>query len=322
MKAIRVEACGGPEQLKLVDAPTPTPGAGEVLVRVEAAGVNFIDVYFRMGLYKRDLPMPLGEEGAGVVEAIGAGVSDVKAGDRVAWAQAVGSYATHVIAAAAKLVRVPDGVTATVAAAAMLQGMTAHYLVTSTFPLAKGQACVVHAAAGGVGLLLCQLGRRIGARVIGTVSTREKAEIARAHGADETILYTETDFREEVMRLTNGKGVDVVYDSVGKTTFDKSLASLRPRGMLVAFGQSSGAIAPVDPLRLSTGGSLFLTRPTLRDYVATREELTMRAGAILAAIAKGELRMTIEPPIALADAAEAHRRLEGRKTVGKVVLIP
>ena len=308
--------------MTLTEVPTPKPGAGEALVRVEAAGVNFIDVYYRIGLYKRDLPMALGEEGAGVVEAVGDGVTDVKVGERVAWAAATGSYATHVIATASKLVHVPDGVTPTVAAAAMLQGMTAHYLVTSTFPLAKGQTCVVHAAAGGVGLLLCQLGRSIGARVIGTVSTREKAEIARAHGADETILYTQTDFHEEVMRLTNKKGVEVVYDSVGKTTFDQSLACLRPRGMLVAFGQSSGAVPPLDLLRLSSGGSLYLTRPTLRDYVSTREELAMRAGSILGAIAKKELRMTIEPPIALADAAEAHRRLEGRKTVGKVVLVP
>lgn len=322
MRAIRPQQPGGPEVLVLEDLPTPSPAPGEVLVRVEAAGVNFIDIYQRSGQYPTPRPIPLGLEGAGVVEALGDGVADLRPGDRVAWASGPGSYATHVAVPAARLVPVPEGVDAKTAAAAMLQGMTAHYLAKSTWPLKAGDACLVHAAAGGVGLILCQLARRAGAFVIGTVSTEEKAALARAAGAHEVILYNQADFAEETLRLTAGKGVHVAYDSVGKDTFDRSITCLRRRGMLVLYGQASGAVAPFDPQILARRGSLFLTRPSLVDYTATREELLERAGDVLDAIQKGELSLRIGATFPLAEAAEAHRALGGRATTGKVLLMP
>lgn len=322
MRAIRPQQPGGPEVLVLEDLPTPSPAPGEVLVRVEAAGVNFIDIYQRSGQYPTPRPIPLGLEGAGVVEALGDGVAELRPGDRVAWASGPGSYATHVAVPAARLVPVPEGVDAKTAAAAMLQGMTAHYLAKSTWPLKAGDACLVHAAAGGVGLILCQLARRAGAFVIGTVSTEEKAALARAAGAHEVILYNQADFAEETLRLTAGKGVHVAYDSVGKDTFDRSITCLRRRGMLVLYGQASGAVAPFDPQILARRGSLFLTRPSLVDYTATREELLERAGDVLDAIQKGELSLRIGATFPLAEAAEAHRALGGRATTGKVLLMP
>lgn len=291
-------------------------------MRVLAAGVNYVDVYHRSGLYPSHGPVLLGEEGAGVVEEVGPQVSDVRVGNRVAWVHVSGSYATHVVAPVERLVPIPDGLDVQKAAAAMLQGMTAHYLARSTYPLGSKDVCLVHAAAGGVGLLLTQLAKRAGARVLGTVGSTRKAELARAHGTGEAILYNDLDFEAEVRRLTSGRGVDVVYDSVGKTTFEKSLASLRPRGMLVSFGQSSGAVPAFEPLLLSQKGSLFFTRPTLRDYVATRAELLKRAGDVLSWVLRGELSLTISGALPLADAAEAHRLLEGRKTVGKLLLLP
>jgi NADPH:quinone reductase len=308
--------------MKLEELPVPDPGPGEALVRVEAAGVNFIDIYHRSGQYPLKAPFTPGLEGAGVVEKLGPGPSGVSVGERVAWAGVSGSYATHVVAPRAKLVPVPEGVDAQTAAAAMLQGMTAHYLAHDTYRLSAGQACLVHAAAGGVGLLLCQMAHRIGARVIGTVSTEEKAALARGAGASEVILYTKEDFLAETRKLTGGDGVHVVYDSVGKDTFLKSLESLRPRGMLVLFGQSSGAVAPLDPQVLSQKGSLYLTRPTLGAYTATPDELLARAGAVLGAIQRGELKMRIGATFPLAEAAEAHKALGGRATTGKVLLIP
>jgi NADPH:quinone reductase len=322
MRAIRPEKTGGPEVLIVNEHPTPAPGPGEALVRVEAAGVNFIDIYQRSGQYPVPLPLPVGLEGAGVIEAIGASVSDLKPGDRVAWAAGPGSYATHVVVPAARLVPIPAGVSASVAAAAMLQGMTAHYLAHDTYRLRAGDTCLVYAAAGGVGLLLCQMAKRAGARVLGTVSTEEKARLAREAGADEVILSGQMDIEAEARRLTGGEGVNVVYDSVGKETFGKSLSSLRPRGMLVLYGQSSGAVPPMDPQVLSQKGSLFLTRPTLGHYTATREELLARAGAVLSGIQRGELKITVGATFPLADAAEAHRKLSGRETVGKVLLLP
>lgn len=322
MLAIRPDAPGGPEIMKLEEHPTPAPGAGEVLVRVEAAGVNFIDIYQRSGQYTIPRPMALGMEGAGVVESVGAGVTDRRPGERVAWAGCPGSYATHVVARAAALVPVPTDVDPAIAAAAMLQGMTAHYLAHDTFPLKAGDTCLVHAAAGGVGLLLCQMARRLGARVIGTVSTEDKAERARAAGAHEVILYTRADFLAETRRLTGDRGVDVVYDSVGKDTFDRSLSCLRPRGMMVLFGQASGAVAPFDPQLLSARGSLFVTRPKLGDYTATRAELLGRAGAVLAAVDRGDLSIAVGATFPLADAEGAHRALGGRGTTGKVLLMP
>lgn len=322
MLAIRPNVVGGPEVMKLEEVPTPAPGPGEALVRVTAAGVNFIDIYHRSGQYKTDLPIPLGLEGAGRVEAVGPGVTDVKVGDEVAWASAPGSYATHVCIPVAKLVHVPAGVDTKLAAAAMLQGMTAHYLVRSTFPLGPGHTCLVHAAAGGVGLLLCQMAKRLGARVIGTVSTEEKARLAREAGADEVIRYTEADFEAETRRLTGGAGCHVVYDSIGKDTFMKSLGALRPRGMLVLFGQASGAVPAFDPQILNQRGSLFLTRPSLMHYIATREELVERATDVLGAIKRGELSISIGATYPLAEVAEAHRALGGRATTGKVLLLP
>jgi NADPH2:quinone reductase len=290
-------------------------------VRVEAAGVNYTDVYLRSGAYKRELPFTLGEEGAGVVEAVGADLDGVRPGDRVAWANVSGSYATHVIARPDKLVRLPQGLKARDACAAMLQGMTAHYLAMTTFPLRSGSTCLIHAAAGGVGLLLVQMAKRAGARIFGTTSTEDKAKLARQAGADEVILYTHEPFDELVRSQTDGRGVDVVYDSVGATTFDRSLLALRPRGMLVLFGQSSGRVPPLDLQVLNTRGSLFVTRPTLRDYVATRAELVERAEAVLGGVARGELKLRIHAQFPLDRAAEAHRALESRATSGKLLLM-
>ena len=322
MKAIRVAKQGGPEVLELQDVPTPQAKPGEALVRVEAAGVNFIDIYQRGGVYKLPLPFTLGQEGAGVVEAIGEGVQELKPGDRVAWAGPMGSYATHQAIPAARLVPVPARLESRSAAAAMLQGMTAHYLITDTFPLKPGQVCLIHAAAGGVGQLFCQLARRAGAQVIGTAGGPDKVRQAKEAGAHECIDYQAQDFEAEVKRLTGGKGVHVVYDSVGKDTFERSLRCLRLRGTLVLFGASSGPVAPVDPQALAHGGSLYLTRPTLGSYVGTREELVARSGAVLGAIEKGELKLRIEKAFPLAEAARAHQLLASRKTSGKLLLLP
>ena len=322
MKAIRVHEHGGPEVLRVEDLPIPTPAPGEALAKLAAIGVNYIDTYQRKGLYKGPLPFPLGSEGAGVVEAVGPDVTEFRAGDRVAYAGVLGSYAEYNLVPAERLVKLPLALDAQVGAAAMLQGMTAHYLVYSTYPLKKGETCLVHAAAGGVGLLLCQMAKRLGARVIGTVSTEEKARLAKEAGADEVILYTEQDFEAEVKRLTGGRGVQVIYDSVGKDTFDKGLNCLVPRGYMVLFGQSSGPVAPVDPQVLNAKGSVYLTRPTLVHYVMTRADLLKRANEILGWVAAGELKVRIGATFPLTEAARAHRELEGRKTTGKVLLIP
>lgn len=322
MKAVRVHAPGGPEVLRYEDVPEPTPRAGEALVRVEAAGVNYIDVYYRTGLYKAELPFTLGLEAGGVVTAVGPGVTEVRVGDRVAYTGVPGAYAEYAVVPAARLVVLPEGVTTRQGAAAMLQGMTAHYLACTTYPLKPGDVCLVHAAAGGVGLLLCQIAKMRGARVIGTVSTEAKAALAREAGADDVILYTEQDFETEVKRLTGGAGVHVVYDSVGRTTWEKSLNCLRPRGMMVLYGQSSGPVGSLDPQILNQKGSLFLTRPSLFHYVATREELLQRAGEVLGWIRDGKLRLRMEFQFPLKDAAEAHRALEGRRTTGKILLLP
>lgn len=321
MKAIQVNSTGGPEVLQLAELPVPQPKPNEAVVKIAASGVNFIDTYQREGRYKVPLPFVLGQEAAGTVSAVGSDVKQLKVGDRVAWASVLGTYAEYAAVPADKLVLIPDGVSDQQAAAAMLQGMTAHYLLHGAFPLHKGQTALVHAAAGGVGLLLVQMARQIGARVIGTVSTEEKAKLAREAGADEIIFYTQSDFETETKRLTNSKGVDVVYDGVGKTTFEKGLNVLRPRGYMVLFGGSSGAVPPFDLIQLSTKGSLFVTRPTLGHYTATREELEERSGAVLGMIASGKLKMRIEHTYKLADAAQAHRDLEGRKTTGKLLLL-
>ncbi|HKQ52296.1 MAG TPA: quinone oxidoreductase [Pyrinomonadaceae bacterium] len=322
MKAIRVDSHGGADRLVFQDVDAPRPKEGEALVKLEAVGLNFIDVYHRTGLYPLPLPFTPGTEGAGTVEEVGAGVADLKVGDRVAYAMAVGSYAEYAAVPAWKLVKLPEGLDARSAAAVMLQGMTAHYLVTSTYQLRAGQTALVHAAAGGVGLLLIQMAKRVGARVIGTVSTEEKARLAREAGADEVVIYTEQDFLEEVKRITGGRGVEVVYDSVGRTTFMKSLDSLAPRGLLALFGQSSGPVPSFDPALLAQKGSLFLTRPSLAQYSATRDELMWRAQDVLGWVASGELKLRVEKTFPLAEAAEAHRQLEGRATTGKVLLIP
>jgi NADPH:quinone reductase len=322
MKAIQVKQPGGPEAMELVELPVPEPKASEAVVKLAASGVNFIDVYNREGRYKAPLPFVLGQEGAGVVSAVGSEVKSVKPGDHVAWTALLGSYAEYAAVPADRLVPVPSGVTDQQAAAAMLQGLTAHYLLYDTYPLKRGETALVHAAAGGVGLLLVQMAHNIGARVIATVSTEAKAELAREAGADEIILYTQEDFEAETRRLTSGSGVDVVYDSVGKTTFDKGLNILRPRGMMVLFGGSSGAVPPLDPLALTQKGSLFLTRPSLGHYIATREELLARSGAVFGMIAAGKLKLRIEHIYPLAEARRAHRELEGRKTTGKLLLIP
>lgn len=322
MKAIVVRRHGGPEQLEYSDWEIPTLGPREVIVEVRAAGVNYIDTYHRTGLYPAEPPFIPGMEGAGVVTAIAPEVTEVAAGDRVAWAMTRGSYAQYAIVPASKLVKIPEGVSFDLAAASMLQGMTAHYLTHSTFPLKAGDTALVHAAAGGTGLLIVQMAKMRGARVFGTTSTAEKAELARQAGCDEVILYTETDFQAEVRRLTGGRGVDVVYDSVGAATFDKSLDSLRPRGMMVTFGNASGPVQPFSPLILSQKGSLFLTRPTLLHYCATREELLERAGDVLGWVASGKLSVRIHKIYPLAEAAQAHRDLEGRATSGKLLLRP
>ena len=321
MKAIQVLTPGGPESLKVVELPLPQPGPNQALVKIAASGVNFIDVYFRTGLYKADSPIAIGSEAAGTVEAVGDSVTEFKAGDRVAYAMVRGSYAEFAVVPAAMLVKIPGHVDFVTAAAAMLQGMTAHYLTHSTYPLKAGEGCLVHASAGGTGSLIVQMAKMRGARVIGTVSTEDKARIAREAGADETILYTQHEFDVEVKRLTEGRGVDVVYDSVGKTTFEKSLNSLRPRGMLALFGQSSGPVPPFDPTILNGKGSLYLTRPSLAHYIMTRDELLWRATDVLKWIDSGQLKLRIDRTYPLADAASAHRDLESRKTAGKLVLV-
>ncbi len=322
MKQIQVPTPGGPENMKLADIPVPTPGAGQALVRIEASGVNFIDVYFRMGLYKADSPVVLGNEGAGIVEAVGEGVTGIAAGDRVAYAMNRGSYAEYAVVPAWQLVKIPANVTTKAAAAVMLQGMTAHYLSHTTFPLKPGDTALIHAAAGGAGRLLVQMAKAKGARVIGTVSTEAKAELTRAAGCDEVIFYTQQDFVAETKRLTDNRGVDVIYDSVGQSTFLKGFDALRPRGMMVLFGQSSGPAAPFDPQILNQKGSVFLTRPSLAAYVANREELEWRAGDVLDMVQSGRLKIHIDREYPLAEAPQAHRDLEGRGTAGKLLLVP
>jgi NADPH2:quinone reductase len=322
MKAIQVKQPGGPDVLELVDVPVPESKANEAVVKLAASGVNFIDVYQREGRYKVPLPFVLGQEGAGVVTAVGSNVTSVKAGDRVAWTGLLGGYAEYAAVSADRLVAIPAGVTDQQAAAAMLQGMTAHYLCHDTYPLKRGETALVHAAAGGVGLLLVQMAHDIGARVLATVSTQEKAKLAREAGADEIILYTKSDFEAETRRLTTGQGVHVVYDSVGKTTFEKGLNVLRPRGMMVLFGGSSGAVPPFDLIALSQKGSLYVTRPTLVNYISSREELLSRSGAVFAMISSGKLKLRIAHTYPLAEAQRAHRDLEGRKTTGKLLLLP
>jgi NADPH2:quinone reductase len=322
MKAIQIRSTGGPEVLELADLPIPHPGAGQVLIRVEAIGVNFIEIYFRKGTYKTSLPMTPGSEAAGTVEDLGPGVTGFAAGDAVASVAVLGSYAEYALVPAAQLVKVPSCLSPEQAAAALLQGMTAHYLAYSTFPLKAGQTALIHAGAGGVGLLLTQIAVRIGARVITTVSTEAKAELSREAGASDVILYTEKDFAVEVKRLTENKGVDVVYDSVGKTTFEGSLNCLKPRGLLALFGGSSGAVPPFDLIQLSGKGSLFVTRPTLWHYIATRAELEWRAGDVLNWAANGELKLRTEHMYALTDAAKAQTDMEARKTTGKILLAP
>jgi len=322
MKAIQIKQTGGPEVMELAEVPVPQPKSNEVVVKIKAAGVNFIDVYNREGHYKAPLPLILGQEGAGTVIAVGTESHGFAVGDPVAYSSVIGSYAEYAAVPADRLVKIPSGVSERDAAAAMLQGMTAHYLSHDTYPLKKGETALVHAAAGGVGLLLVQMAKNIGARVIATVSTEEKAELAREAGAHDVILYTQSDFEVETKRLTGGKGVDVVYDSVGKTTFEKGLNVLRPRGMMVLFGGSSGPVAPIDPLVLAQKGSLFLTRPSLGHYIITSQELQQRAGAVLGMIRDGKLKLRVEHVYPLADAQKAHRDLEGRKTTGKILLVP
>ena len=321
MKAIQVSECGGPEKLQLCDIEVPTPEAGQALVKVVHSGVNFIDIYFRIGLYKADLPFTPGMEAAGVVEAVGDGVTEVAVGDRVAYAMCRGSYAEYAVVPAWQLVKVPEGLPLDMAAGAMLQGMTAHYLTHSTYPLKETDTALIHAAAGGAGLLTVQMAKMRGARVIGTVGSKAKAELARAAGADEIILYDEQEFDVEVKRLTAGKGVDVVYDSVGASTFQKSLNSLRPRGMMVSFGNASGAVPAVEPLLLNQKGSLFLTRPTLAHHCLNRQELLWRANDVLGWIASGKLSLRIDKTYPLAEAGTAHEDLASRRTSGKLLLV-
>jgi len=322
MKAIQVKQVGGPEALEFVDLPVPQPKPDEVVVKVAAVGVNFIDVYYREGRYKAPLPFICGQEAAGTVSAVGANVRGIRVGDKVAWTGLLGSYAEYAAVPAGHVVPVPAGVSERQAAAAMLQGMTAHYLSHDTYPLKRGEAALVHAAAGGVGLLLVQMAHQIGARVIATVSTDEKAALARNAGADDVILYTQADFESETKRLTANKGVDVVYDSVGKTTFEKGLNVLRPRGMMVLYGGSSGAVPPFDLIQLTQKGSLYVTRPSLGNYIASREELVARSSAVFGMITAEKLKLRIEHTYPLAEAQQAHRDLEGRKTTGKLLLIP
>ena len=322
MRAIQILENGGPEVLQFNDVTDPVPAAGEALIRIEASGVNFIDTYFREGRYPAKLPYTLGQEAAGEVVAVGDGVADFKAGDRVAWCGIPGTYATLAVAPAARLVKIPEGVSTQQAAAMLLQGMTAHYLLHSTYQVQAGETILIHAGAGGTGLLLIQLAKRLKAKVITTVSTEEKAVLARGAGADEVILYTQEDFVQRVKEITNGVGLPVVYDSVGKSTFDSSLQCLKPRGMMVLFGGASGAVPPFDLIRLSTMGSLFVTRPTLKDYIATRADLEKRAADIFGLVAEGALKVRVEHTYRLEDAAQAHRDLEGRKTTGKLLLLP
>jgi NADPH2:quinone reductase len=322
MKAIRVQKYGGPEEMTLEEVPSPKPEEGQAVVRLEAIGVNFIDIYQRMGLYPLPLPFTPGNEGAGTVEEIGPGVMEVAPGDKVAYCGAIGSYAGYAVVPSWRLVKLPQGIDPKTAAAAMLQGMTAHYLSHDTYRLKPKDKCLVHAAAGGVGLLLVQMAKRQGARVIATVSTQEKARLALVAGADEVILYTEKDFEPEVMGLTGGSGVQVVYDSVGQATFDKSMNCLAPRGTFVLYGQASGPVPPFDPQVLNARGSLFLTRPTLAHYTQNREELLSRANQVLGWAAEGLLSVRIGETFALTEAGDAHRKLAGRETTGKVLLLP
>jgi NADPH2:quinone reductase len=319
VKQILVYEPGGPDQLTLADVPTPAPPAGHVLVAIHVSGVNFIDVYFRTGLYKGDRPIVIGSEAAGVIEAVGEGVTGLQAGDRVAYAMVRGTYAEFAVVPAVNIVKIPEALSLETAAAVLLQGATAHYLTRSTFPLNDSHTCLVHAAAGGAGGLVVQMAKAAGARVIGTVGTEPKAREIAALGADHAIIYTEQDFEAEVKRFTAGGGVHVVYDSVGRTTFDKSLKVLRPRGMLVLFGQSSGPVAPVDPLTLNAG-SLFLTRPSLGHYITPPDELRLRAGEVFDMAARGALKVRISGTYPLAQASQAHRDLEARKTHGKLLL--
>ena len=322
MKAIQVQKTGGPEVLTLVDLPVPKPKANEALVKISAIGVNFIDVYFREGRYPAPLPFIDGQEAAGTVAEAGSEVKSLKPGDRVAYTNVIGSYAEYAAVPADRLVKVPDKLKDQEAAAAMLQGMTAHYLVYSTYPLKKGETALIHAAAGGVGLLLVQMAKNIGARVIGTAGSEQKVQLARHAGADEVINYNQQDFEAETRRLTDGKGVHVVYDGVGKSTFDKDLNIMRPRGYVVLFGGASGPVPAFDPIKLSQKGSLFLTRPTLLHYTAAREEFEWRATDVFKMIIEGRLKLRIEHIYKLEEAQQAHRDLEARKTTGKLLLIP
>ncbi len=322
MKAIRVHEVGGPEKLRYEEIQIPEPGPGQARVKIHAIGLNFIDVYFRSGLYKAPLPLIPGMEAAGVIDVVANDVTGIAPGDRVAYAMNLGAYAEYALVNAWQLIKLPASMDFQAGAASMLQGMTAHYLAYSTFPLRKGETTLIHAAAGGVGLLLIQVAKMIGARVIGTVSTESKAALAREAGADHVILYEKEDFEAAVTQFTGGRGVDVIYDSVGKTTFDKDLNCIRPRGMLVLYGQSSGTVLPFELSTLNAKGSLYVTRPSLAHYVATREELEWRARDILNWIAEGRLRLRIDRTYPLKDAAEAHRALEGRQTTGKVLLMP
>ena len=322
MQAIQVLETGGPEVLTAVERPVPEPKPNEAVVQIKAIGVNFIDVYFREGRYSALLPFVNGQEAAGVVTAVGAEVTNISVGDRVAYTGTLGSYAEYAAVPATRLIKIPDGVEFDDAAAVMLQGMTAHYLTHSTYKLQQGETALIHAAAGGVGLLLVQMAKKIGARVIATAGTPDKADLALGAGADECIVYSQTDFEKETQRLTDGKGVDVVYDGVGKATFDKDLNVLKPRGYLVLFGGASGAVEPFDLIKLSQKGSLYITRPTLGHYTATREELEWRATDVLGWVKNGELKLRIHGKYPLRDAAQAHRDLEGRKTTGKLLLIP
>ena len=322
MKAIQVTQTGGPEVLTLADLPAPTPKAHEALIEIKSIGINFIDVYLREGRYPSPLPFIAGQEAAGVVTEVGSDVTNLKPGDRVAYCGVPGSYAEYASVPAERLVKIPADLSFDTAAAAMLQGMTAHYLCRSTYPITRGETALIHAAAGGVGQLLVQMCRRLGARVIATAGNEEKADLARAAGADECIVYTKDDFESETRRLTDGLGVHVVYDGVGKATFDRDLNVLRQRGYLVLFGGASGAVPPFDLIKLSQKGSLFITRPTLAHYIATREELEWRAGDVLQMLVNGELKIQIHDRYPLADAQQAHRDLEGRMTTGKLLLIP
>ncbi len=319
MRAIQIKHTGGPEVMDVVELPTPEPGAGQVLVKVEAAGVNFIDTYLREGRYPAELPFTPGQEAAGTIAALGGGVSGFAVGDRVAWNGTRGTYAEFACAPASDLLKIPDGMSFEQAAAILLQGMTAHYLSHDTHAIRAGETVLIHAGAGGVGLLLTQMAKRLGARVLTTVSTQQKAELSRGAGADKVVLYTTESFAEEVKRQTDGDGLPVVYDSVGKTTFEDSLRCLRPRGLLALYGASSGPVPPMDPIRLMAG-SLYLTRPTLKDYVRTRSELERRAGDVFGWVARGALHVRVGASYRLEDAAQAHRDLEGRKTTGKVLL--